>query len=214
MSKFAKIKFNGRFLCSFPVEKLGLINDKIIKHYYSMALTEMIQDSVVTCFNELLNMASRRTKPGGEEKQLIEALKDAIQFKNQLYIDGNIGILSIEKLDTLLRIKNGKRAGTGWWRVLESKDDYITNNQYMFIPKRGAGKFKEGVLVNRSKFSSLDSFKPHRYSIRDKRYVTRFVRNLTKETLDNEVFMDNVMLTAVTKMLYDMNLYSGVPNNE
>lgn len=211
MSKFAKIKFNGRFLCSFPIEKLGLINENMIKHYYSNALSEMIQDVVVTCFNELLTKASRNTKPGGEEVQLIEALKDAIQFKNQLYIDGNIGILSLERLDTLLRIERGKRAGTGWWRVLESKEDYITNNQYMFIPKRGVGKFKEGFLINRNKLSSIDSFKPHRYSIRDKRYVTRFINNLAKETIDNEIFMDNVMLTAVTKMLYDINLYSGVP---
>ena len=81
----------------------------------------------------------------------------------------------------------------------------------MFIPKRGAGKFKEGFLINKNKLSSINSFKPHRYSIRDKRYVTRFINNLAKETVDNEIFMDNVMLTAVTKMLYDINLYSGVP---
>ena len=211
MSKFAKIKFNGRFLCSFPIEKLGLINKSIIKHYYSEALTNMIQDAVITCFNELLVKASRGTKPGGEETQLIEALKDAIQFKNQLYVDGNIGILSLGRLDTLLAIKNGKRKGVGWWRVLESKEDYITNNGYMFIPKRGYGKFKEGFLLQREKFKHIEGFKPHRYSIKDKRYVTKFVNNLLRETLDNEIFMDNVMLSAVTKMLYDLNLYSGVP---
>ena len=214
MSKFAKIKFNGRYLCSFPIEKLGLINEQMIKHYYSKALTEMIQDAVVTCFNELLVKASRGNKPGGEEVQLIEALKEAIQFKNQLYIDGNIGILSTDVLDKLLRIKNGKRAGVGWWRVLESKHDYIVNNNYMFIPKKGFGKFREGFLVPKNKFQTIGDFVPHRYSISDKRYVTRFIKNLAKETIDNDIFMDNVMLTAVTKMLYDLNLYSGVPENE
>lgn len=214
MSKFAKIKFNSRYLCSFPIEKLGLINEQMIKHYYSNALTEMIQDTVVTCFNELLVKASRGNKPGGEEIQLIEALKEAIQFKNQLYIDGNIGILSTDVLDKLLRIKNGKRAGVGWWRVLESKQDYIVNNNYMFISKKGFGKFREGFLVPKNKFQTIDNFVPHRYSISDKRYVTRFIKNLAKETIDNDIFMDNVMLAAVTKMLYDLNLYSGVPKNE
>lgn len=214
MSKFAKIKFNGRYLCSFPIEKLGLINEQMIKHYYSNALTEMIQDAVVTCFNELLVKASRGNKPGGEEVQLIEALKEAIQFKNQLYIDGNIGILSTDVLDKLLRIKNGRRAGTGWWRVLESKQDYIVNNNYMFVPKKGFGKFREGFLVPKNKFQTIGDFVPHRYSISDKRYVTRFIKNLAKETIDNDIFMDNVMLAAVTKMLYDLNLYSGVPENE
>jgi hypothetical protein len=213
MSKFAKISFNGRFLCSFPIEKLSLINESIIKHYYTEALTEMIQDAVVTCFNELLAKASRSTKPGGEEVQLIEALKESIQFKNQLYINGEIGILSLETLDRLLRIKSGKRSGVGWWRVLESKKDEIVNNEYMFIPRRGIGKFKEGVLVSRDKISS-SVFKPHKYSIKDKRYVTRFVNNLAKETIDNDIFMDNVMLATVSRMLYDLNLYSGVPKDE
>jgi hypothetical protein len=210
MSKFAKISFNGRFLCNFPIEKLGMINESIIKHYYTDALTNMIQDAVVTCFNELLTKASRSTKPGGEEIQLIEALKEAIQFKNQLYIEDNIGILSLDVLDSLLKIKSGKRAGHGWWRVLESKKDEIVNNEYMFIPKRQKGKFKEGFLLNKDKISP-DSFKPHKYSVRDKRYVTRFIENLSKETIDNEIFMDNVMMAAVAKMFYDLNLYSGVP---
>lgn len=212
MSKFAKIKFNGRFICRFPIEKLGLINEHIIKHYYVTALTEMIQGAVITCFNELLTRASRGTRPGGSEIQLIEALKESIQFRNQLYVDGNIGILSFDVLDKLLMIKNGKRKGIGWWRVLESKDDYITNNKYTFIPKRGIGKFREGILVKmENKYSTR---KPHTYSIKDKRYVTRFLRSISKETLNNELFMDNVMLKAVTKMMYDLNLYSGVQPNE
>jgi hypothetical protein len=112
-----------------------------------------------------------------------------------------------------LRIKSGKRSGVGWWRVLESKKDEIVNNEYMFIPRRGIGKFKEGVLVSRDKISS-SVFKPHKYSIKDKRYVTRFVNNLAKETIDNDIFMDNVMLATVSRMLYDLNLYSGVPKDE
>lgn len=214
MSKFAKISFNGKFLINFPVEKLHLINSNIFKHYYNNVLSSAIQDKVAVCFSEMLRVASRKTKPNGEDKQLIEALKDAIQFKEQLYIDGKIGILSIDVLDKLLMIKEGRRAGVGWWRVLESKQDNIVNNNYMFIPKRGRGKFKEGFLVEREKISTIGAFKPHSYSVKDKRYVTKFINNLTKETIDNENFMDRIMLLAVSKMLYDLNLYSGVPSDE
>ena len=33
-------------------------------------------------------------------------------------------------------------------KVLESKKDEIVNNEYMFIPKRQKGKFKEGFFAN------------------------------------------------------------------
>lgn len=208
MSKFAKIKFNGRFVCNFPIEKLGLITKDMIKRYYYETLSEMIQDVVASCFNEMLIRASRATKPGGEETQLIEALKSAISFGEQLYIGDKIGVLNLGVMDRLLKIKNGKRAGVGWWRVLESKDDIITNEDYMFIPKKGRGKFKEGFLLHRDRISP-SRFKPHSYSIKDKRYITKFLKDVTEQTLDNDIFMDNVMTVAVTKMLYDINLHSG-----
>ena len=214
MSKFATIKFNGRFLCKFPIEKLGLIDGDKIKHYFTQTLTNMIQDSVVTCFNELLTRASRGTKPGGKEIQLIEAIKKAIDIGEQVYIGDRIGIFNFDVMDRLLMIKEGKRKGFGWWRVLESKQDTIVNNDYMFIPKRDTGKFGEGFLLNRRDIRSVSKFKPHTYSIKNKRYITKFLKDITSETLDNNLFMDTVMFVAVSKMLYDINLYSGVPSNE
>lgn len=212
MSKFATIKFNGTFLCKFPIEKLGLIDKEKIKYYFTDTLIEMIQSSVSTCFNELLTKASRGTKPGGREIQLIEAFKMAINSNEQMYIGDKIGILNFDVMDKLLTIKYGKRKGTGWWRVLESRQDTIINNNYMFIPKKNRGKFNEGLLIPR--IPGIRKFKPHTYSIKDKRYITNFLKNLTKETIDNKLFMDNVMFVAVSKMLYDINLYSGVPSNE
>lgn len=209
MSMFAKISFNGRFLCNFPVEKLGLINEQRIKKYYVDTLTEMLQDAVASCFSELLVKASRGTKPGGEEIQLIEALKKSISIGEQMYIGNAIGILNLEVLDKLLMIRSGRRKGVGWWRVLESKQDIIRNNDYMFIPKRGAGKFKEGFLLSREHFVNSDKFRPHTYSVKDKRYITKFLKDITEQTLDNEIFMDNVMTVAVSKMLYNLNLHSG-----
>lgn len=213
MSKFASIRFNGRFLCKFPVEKLGMIDENKIKYYFTKTLTSMIQDSVVTCFNELLVRASRGTRPGGTEVQLVDAIKRAINSKEQIYIGDKIGIFNLDIMDRLLMVKNGKMKGLGWWRVLESKRDIIINNDYMFIPKKNKGKFGEGFLLKRGNITS-DKFKPHTYSVRDKRYITRFLKDITNETLDNKSFMDTVMFVAVSKMLYDINLYSGVPSNE
>lgn len=217
MSKFAKISFNGRFICNFPEEKLRLINKDLIKKYYTDTLTNMIQEKVVVCFNEILSRASNSVKPGGQETRLIDALKESIEYRNQIYANDRIGILSFDVLDRLLEIKTGKLANRriGWWRVFESKQDTIVNNDYMFIGKSGYGKFREGFLIHREDLNNKNNFKPFKYSIRDKRYVTKFILDITKETVDNEVFMDNVMFIAISKMFYDLNLYSGQnPNGD
>lgn len=208
MSNTVDISINGIKIGRFPVSVIKKINEENFKKTFMNVLQKKIMDIVAVSFSNMIRDV--RVKTGGIETQLIEALKEAISIKEQIYTQDGIGILSFDILDRMLKMNN---RNVGWWRVLESKEDFIVNQNYMFIStsknkKKSApslhNKFGEGYLISRSQYIG-NNFRPHKYSIKDKRYVTKFVRELTKNTIDNEAFMDSVIRVTVITILYGID---------
>jgi hypothetical protein len=206
MSNTVDISINGIKIGRFPISVIKKINEENFKKTFMNVLQKKIMDIVAVSFSNMIRDV--KVKTGGIETQLIEALKEAISIKEQIYAQDGIGILSFDILDRMLKINN---KNIGWWRVLESKEDFIVNQNYMFIStskNKGTpslhNKFGEGYLISRSKYIG-NNFRPHKYSIKDKRYVTKFVRELTKNTIDNEAFMDSVIRVTVITILYGID---------
>ena len=206
MSKTADISINGIKIGRFPVSSIKKINECNFKKTFMEVLQKKLMDIVAISFSDMLRGV--RVKTGGVESMLIDALKEAISIREQIYTQDKIGILSFDVLDRILKINN---RNVGWWRVLESKDDFIVNHNYMFISTRKnreapskRNKFGEGFLISRDKYIG-NNFKPHRYSVKDKRYITKFVRELTRNTIDNEAFMDSVMRATIITILYSID---------
>ena len=202
MSNTATVKINGVNIGKYPYHCIKRITEDNFRRVYMDVLSAKVRDFVSVIFSDMIKRVAVKT--GGIENMLVDALKESISLGEQIYTPNGIGILSFDILDSMLKME-GKNVG--WWRVLESKNDIIRNNNYMFISTRNKSispnknnKFGEGFLISRSKFKGND-FKPHTYSIRDKRYVTGFVRDLTKNTIENDAFMDSVMRTTIITIL-------------
>ena len=202
MSNIATVKINGVNIGKYPYHCIKRITKENFKQVYMNVLSTKIRDFVSVVFSDMIKRVAVKT--GGIETMLIDALKESISIGEQLYTPNGIGILSFDVLDSMLKMEG---RNVGWWRVLESRSDIIRNDNYMFISTRNKqispnkkNKFGEGFLISRNKFKG-NNFKPHTYSIRDKRYITGFVRDLTKNTIDNEAFMDSVMRTTIITIL-------------
>ena len=206
MSNTVDIKFNNVKIGRYPVSCLKKINEINFKKTYMKVLSSKVMDMVSITFSNMLRNVS--VKSGGIENTLIDSLKKAISIEEQIYTDGGIAVLSFDVLDAMLKIRG---RNVGWWRVLESKNDTIINQRHMFISTRKnrqtpsvSNKFGEGFLVSRERYRG-NNFKPHSYSIKDKRYVTKFIKELTKNTIDNEQFMDAVMRMTVISVINGNN---------
>lgn len=200
MSKMAKVSFCGQYIGTYSIDKLKKINSNLFKDCYWFVFKIMFREAVKNEFDNMMGFVARVGKTGGKYPRLYKAYNEAIEFSKQIDDDNTLRMFSFSVLDNLLEAigSKGKKKGYGWWRILEDKRDEIVNNKYSFVPGE-KGKFGEGFMIERSGENSKRE--PHRYSIRDKRFITRFVKNVFVNTLDNEEFMDSVMKSAVIMMI-------------
>jgi hypothetical protein len=200
MSRLARVSFCGEYIGTYSIDKLKRINSNLFKECYWFVFKIMFREVVKDEFDRMMGFVSRVGRAGGKYPRLYKGYSEAMEISNQIDDNDTLRMLSFSVLDRLLEAigKNGERKGYGWWRILEDKRDEIVNNRYSFVPSN-VGKLEEGFLVERT--GENVNMKPHKYSIKDKRFITRFVKNVSTNTLDNEDFMDSVMRSAVLLMI-------------
>lgn len=216
MSKvMAKIYFNGRFIAEMEAFRISAMTKELMEECYRISLITNMQKAIQTRIEELKRSIKTKSRYDGEAT-LIQAFNQALE-KNKF--DRNmISLISLDVLDAMLPNRKNP-GGPGWWRVLERKTDMITNKGWVFVPaKKSAGtprgvsgKHGEGFMLDASRFTNLSNRPHHRYSIKDKRYVTRFKSRLVDDTIMNKVFGDRVMNDMCKMLCFRLK---GAPGKE
>lgn len=189
----ATIKLDGIVIGNIPLEKVSKITAQLYKECFMESLSINLKDILSSIYEDML----KRVRVHGQRKEgihLIDAYKKAMDSS---FFGGNIiSIMSTEIMDSLLKMKD---TNDGWWRVLEKENDIQVVKNKRFVPNK-RGIYGEGFLI-----STDDSSKFHRYSIADKRYITKFKDELEYNSLLNRQFMNNVVKMACSIMIFRLN---------
>lgn len=189
-------------LGELTVRQVRGITQELFEECYSISLHSGIKQFFFKRIEELKAKVKIKTKYAyndWDEPLLLEAYLAAAE--ESVFGRNVIKLISLDMLDMLLPTKKtGKR---GWWRVLESEQETITVKGYRFVPKKPTGKHGEGFLkkIDRRKDKNA---KEHTYSIRDKRYLTKFQMGMIEDTIANKMFLDSVMMDACKIMCYKL----------
>lgn len=190
----AIIKLDGIVIGNIPLEKVSKITAQLYKECFMESLSINLKDILSSIYEDMLKRVKVRGSRIDGSISLVDAYKRAMEDSN--FGKDSISIMSTQVMDNLLRMKDSNK---GWWRVLEEKEDIQITEGYRFVPKR-AGIYGEGILIptkERSKF--------HKYSIADKRYITKFKDELEYNSILNRQFMNNVVKMACNIMIFKLN---------
>lgn len=214
----AKIYFNGRQIAEMEAFRISAMTKELMDFCYRTSLIENMKKAIQTRIEELKRSIKTKARYDGETS-LIQAFEKALDENK--FEPNMISLISLDVLDAMLPNRKNP-GGPGWWRVLERKTDMITNKGWVFVPaKKSAstprgisGKHGEGFMLDASKYPGLSNRPHHRYSIKDKRYVTRFKSRLVDETIMNKAFGDRVMNDMVKMMCFRLKGAPGEAQEE
>jgi hypothetical protein len=216
----AMVNLDGRY-------SLGLIDVSSIKFITAKLFEECFQQSlefrVKNLYNDLAKeMIGRVTinpldesYQGNRTESLGRAFEEAID--NNIFSKKHIGLMSIDTLDRMTRMKNKKE---GFWRVYEPDSESggdVTIRDRMFIKARSKGRHGVGYLISRQQAMergmSPQSFKEHTFSVRGKRYARNFVESFNDVFL-SKAFMDSIMHETCARIINRIRNKSTVTETE
>ena len=201
----AKIYLNDIYIGQVTAFQLEKMNKEMVDRCFYSAIQGRMYDSVKRRLDEMKASMTTRARTDGEST-LSAAYLAAIE-QSDLSDIRVMRLISLDVLDGRLpRTKKGKKiSGRGWWTTLEGDEDTVEVKGYVFVPMRkkegrSVGKHNEGVLLDVSKNKGLSSLPFHSYSIKDKRYLSKFKTRVVDDTVRNKFFMDAVMKDMCLKI--------------
>lgn len=205
------VDYNGHSLGTFPVGALSVINEEMLKDLYIESMKNRTMDVLEYLVNDMISSVAHRRNfkySGYDAMSLRDAYLEAFDDRNCIFTSDYIGLIPMTVLDKLLEMKNG--SGKGWWRIIESDENTITNNNYMFIPVNKTGHHGEGFLISREDAirRGIKNFVPHSYSISDKRYITKFIDRFEDEFF-SEGFLSYVMSGMIAGLAEKMRSFKN-----
>lgn len=196
----AKIFLNGVLIGTLDASQMHGLTKQLVEESYFESMKDNLINIARSRRDEMISSIAVKAR-FDNEPILVQAFKEA--SKKSVFGRNEMRFIDLAILDSMLpRRKRGDIVpGRGWWAVLEGKKDIVETTGYTFIPfseekkktLSSRGKHGEGILLEIARNPSLAEMPVHSYSIKDKRYLTKFKTRLVDDMVKNKAFMDKVI---------------------